>query len=54
MVLDRHLHYGTGRVLQLDEPIPVVLQPVDLSLVGEQAVVLEVLMETDKMGPSRQ
>lgn len=41
----RYLNGGAGRMLEFNEPVSFLLEFVDLALVGQQAVVLEVLMD---------
>lgn len=45
LVNDRYLYCGTGRVLQVNEFVSIVLESVHFALVRQQAVVLEVLIE---------
>lgn len=44
-VNDSHLYGGAGGVLHIDQPVSFLLEFVHLTLVGQQAVVLEVLRE---------
>lgn len=47
-VNDINLYGGTGRVLHINQPVSFLLEFVHLTLMGQQAVVLEVLREIHK------
>lgn len=45
---DNYLYGVTGRVLHLNQPVSFLLEFIHLTLMGQQAVVLEVLWEINK------
>lgn len=45
LVFGMYLYCGAGRVLQLNESISIILEFVHITFMGQQAVVLEVLIE---------